>query len=225
MSEDKPRSVRASCPHPHERRPNRTPREVLGEARRAMDDAPDPEGAGPPLPVKERIHRELPLALVAVGAAAALAVATPHGLGVSTDSVAYLSAASSLLHRGTLLVTDEAGGLIHFTRFPPAYPAALAASAVLAGDPVRGARVLGVLLFAVNVFLMGWIATRISGSSRLGVATTRSSGGWRPRARGCCSSIRRRSWRTGATSTTRATAPFSAPRSSSSICSRACFQV
>src|SRR5262249_51017301 len=55
-------------------------------------------------------------------------------------------------------------------RFPPGYPLLLAAAALVTGDPRSAARGAALVLLAVNVLLVGWIARRISGSTGLGLA-------------------------------------------------------
>jgi hypothetical protein len=111
-----------------------------------------------------------PIGLVAAGTAAALVYATPHGLGISTDSVAYLSAAATLVGDGAPLTAGGETEPLRLTRFPPAYPIALAASWAVTGARDSGARVLGAALLAANVLLVGWGAMRVSGSHVVGVA-------------------------------------------------------
>src|SRR5262249_44887390 len=74
-----------------------------------------------------------------------LAWATHQGLGISTDSVAYLTAASRLL------AGDAAGPGPVIRGFPPGYPLLLAAAALVSGDPPSAARGIAVVLLAMNV--------------------------------------------------------------------------
>jgi hypothetical protein len=110
------------------------------------------------------IGPRLSFAAVALAAATALTWSTRHGLGISTDSVAYLTAANRLL------ADDSAGFAPVIKRFPPGYPLMLAGASLLAGDPRSAARGAAVALFAINVLLVGAIACRIAGTRRAGLA-------------------------------------------------------
>ncbi len=99
--------------------------------------------------------------LAAIGVALVLR-ATPEGMGLSDDSIAYIAGARSMLagngYREAWLATDQP-----VTHFPPAFPAALASIGWLGLDPLRGARFLNALLFGLNIALagvLGWRMTR-----------------------------------------------------------------
>jgi hypothetical protein len=100
-------------------------------------------------------------ALVGVAALAALAAAaaTRSGVGLSTDSVAYVDGARHLA-RGDGFVAGYAGDVGPITHWPPLYPALLAGAALLGVDPLAGARLLAAPLFAANVFVAGWMVWR-----------------------------------------------------------------
>lgn len=90
-------------------------------------------------------------ALLGYAAAAAsafwlVAAGTPHGIGLSHDSDAYLGAARSLLDGEGVRFQGQP-----LTHYPPLYPGALAAAGALAGDPVAGARWLHAVLFAATI--------------------------------------------------------------------------
>jgi 4-amino-4-deoxy-L-arabinose transferase-like glycosyltransferase len=109
------------------------------------------------------------LPLIAAGATALLLYSTPKGLGINDDSIAYVAGARSLLsgsgYREIWLVS--AG---YVTHFPPGFPSALALISVLTGiDPLRSARLLNGLLFALNTFLVGWLTLRMTGSRTTGI--------------------------------------------------------
>ena len=87
------------------------------------------------------------LALLGVGLALA---ASRHGVGASPDSVVYIGVARNLLAgRG---LTEPFGALVDtpLTRYPPLYPALLAAGGPLGLDPLATARWISALLFGVR---------------------------------------------------------------------------
>jgi 4-amino-4-deoxy-L-arabinose transferase-like glycosyltransferase len=97
--------------------------------------------------------------------------ATPQGLGLNDDSIAYIAGARSLLsgqgYREIWLIS--AGPVTHF---PPGFPSALAFFSLVSGiDPLRAARLLNGLLFGANIFLMGWLALRMTQSRIVGLLT------------------------------------------------------
>jgi hypothetical protein len=137
--------------------------------------------------MNDRRARRLILAgLAAVAAAGALALgwSTERGIGLQPDSAFYLDCAAHI-GWGDGYVT----GLQDYLRpitfreyaadiraegrvrprpeviFPPFYSLALAAGRGLGLDPERSARALGMLLFAVNIFLAGFIVYKYTAPS------------------------------------------------------------
>jgi hypothetical protein len=98
------------------------------------------------------------LGLAVLGALAVLFV-TRNGIGLSTDSVVYIDGARSLA-RGDGFISGFNGHVAPITHWPPLYPAVLASIGVLGIDPIFGTRVLAILLFAANVFVVGWLVRR-----------------------------------------------------------------
>ena len=99
----------------------------------------------------------VPLALLG---AVSIALATRLGVGMSPDSTVYIGAATNLLAgRGFVIRTgiDEFEPLTHF---PPLFPAVLALVGSLGFDPSSIARWLNLVLFAVNIVLVGLVITR-----------------------------------------------------------------
>ena len=90
----------------------------------------------------------------------ALAITTPAGPGFDPDGMSYLFAATSLAHRGALLdVRDHwlsADSTRVFTRWPPAFPIAIAGPVWAGVAPVPSARLVmalaAALTFAVLAF-------------------------------------------------------------------------
>ena len=95
--------------------------------------------------------------------------ATPEGLTLSDDSIAYIAGARSMLasdgYREAWLASN--GPVTHF---PPAYPASLVVLGWVGLDPLRGARFLGAVLFALNAGLLGILGWRMTRSLPAGIA-------------------------------------------------------
>jgi hypothetical protein len=111
--------------------------------------------------------------LLTLGLLAALGMflilyATPQGLGLSDDSIAYIAGARSIIsgegYREAWLASN--GPVTHF---PPAFSSALALIGLTGLDPVRGARFLNALLFGANIFLLGLIGWRMTKSQIAGI--------------------------------------------------------
>ncbi|HEY7136220.1 MAG TPA: hypothetical protein VIB48_14250 [Acidimicrobiia bacterium] len=119
----------------------------------------------------------LVLAVVAVcGFVAVMLETRSTGPGIEPDSAVYLGVAHNLAHGHGLTVpfttyTDRytpAQAIDHYGRFPlqhfpPLYPLALA----LGGGGSLWIRLLGALLFAVNLVLVGLLALQMSGPLRV----------------------------------------------------------
>ena len=87
--------------------------------------------------------------------------ATPEGLTLSDDSIAYIAGARSMLaghgYREAWLATN--GPVTHF---PPAYPAVLALLGTFGVDPLRAARMLAAVFFGLNTLLLGILGWRMT---------------------------------------------------------------
>jgi hypothetical protein len=94
--------------------------------------------------------------------------ATPQGLSLSDDSIAYIAGARSMVaghgYREAWLATN--GPVTHF---PPAYSSVLAFIGLFGLDPLRGARFLNALLFGLNLVLMGILGWRMTKSLPAGL--------------------------------------------------------
>jgi len=109
------------------------------------------------------------LAVVAAAGVALVLHATPEGLALTDDSIAYIAGARSMLsgngYREAWLASN--GPVTHF---PPAFPSALAFLGLFGLDPLRGARFLNALLFGLNTGLMGILGWRMTKSLVAGLA-------------------------------------------------------
>ncbi len=94
--------------------------------------------------------------------------ATPEGLGLSDDSIAYIAGARSLLdgngYREVWLATNQP-----VTHFPPGFSSALGFLGLFGLDPLRGARFLNAILFGLNAGLLGILVWRMTPSLTSGV--------------------------------------------------------
>ncbi|MFN8414532.1 MAG: phospholipid carrier-dependent glycosyltransferase [Anaerolineales bacterium] len=117
---------------------------------------------------KPRIASLSLLGLCAILGIFLILYATPQGLGLSDDSIAYIAGARSILsgqgYREAWLASN--GPVTHF---PPAFPSVLAFVGLSGLDPIRGARFVNALLFGANTFLLGLIGWRMTKSQVAGI--------------------------------------------------------
>ncbi len=113
--------------------------------------------------IPPRLASFLGLLLLMVAGTFLVLRATPEGLGLSDDSIAYIAGARSLLagdgYREAWLATNG-----YVTHFPPGFSSALAFIGLFGLDPLRGARFLNAILFGLNAGLLGVIAWRMTPS-------------------------------------------------------------
>jgi len=103
--------------------------------------------------------------LIFLGMAALFIVTGPWGLGVSEDSVHYLSGARGLLN-GQGYRSDLRNEPI--TYFPPLFSFLTACiGSILKLDALHAARILQILLFGVNAALVGYFLKQITGSAKI----------------------------------------------------------
>ncbi len=95
--------------------------------------------------------------------------ATPQGMGLSDDSIAYIAGARSILngdgYRAAWLASNKP-----VTHFPPMFSSVLALIGLSGLDPLRGTRFVNSILFGANIFLLGIIGSRMTKSQVAGVA-------------------------------------------------------
>jgi hypothetical protein len=106
----------------------------------------------------------LPLGALAVLGMASSLYATHRGVGLTTDSLAYLGAARSMLGgHGLTLSTPEATRPM--TDFPPLFPTVLAALGLLGLDLQMSARWLNTVLFGGTIVLAGLAIRHVTSGS------------------------------------------------------------
>lgn len=89
----------------------------------------------------------------------------PHGIGIRTDSVAYLWSARDLAQGIGLGTVDAFGKFKPLNHFPPMYPTLLAALEGLGVSGLEAARWLGALFVGLNILLSGLILAQLTNRS------------------------------------------------------------
>ncbi|MEX0787167.1 MAG: glycosyltransferase family 39 protein [Anaerolineales bacterium] len=114
----------------------------------------------------------IPAAALLLGAVAAgvLLLATPHGLGIASDSVAYLGGAANLLAGRGFSRLSGGGTIEPLTHFPPFYSLTLAGLGRLGIEPIAGARWANAALLGCLVFGIVFAIRRLGASSASAVA-------------------------------------------------------
>ena len=119
--------------------------------------------------IPPRLASFLALCFIAVIGIVLVLRATPNGLGLSDDSIAYISGARSMAagdgYREAWLASNEP-----VTHFPPAFSSVLAFFGLFGADPLRAARWVNALLFGFNAALLGILGWRMTPSLTAGVA-------------------------------------------------------
>jgi 4-amino-4-deoxy-L-arabinose transferase-like glycosyltransferase len=120
------------------------------------------------------IHKiRIPASLLVLGLFAILGTflvlqATPQGLALSDDSIAYIASARSILsgdgYRAAWLASNRP-----LTHFPPGFSSVLTLVGLSGLDPLRGTRFVNSLLFGANTILIGLIGWRMTKSQIAGI--------------------------------------------------------
>ena len=98
------------------------------------------------------------LALMALAGGLIIWFNSPWGVEAGYDSFFYITAAKNLLSGVGLGRLQPDGLLIPLTHYPPLYSWLLAGLGLLFhGDILLAARLFSALMFALHVFLFGWI--------------------------------------------------------------------
>jgi 4-amino-4-deoxy-L-arabinose transferase-like glycosyltransferase len=93
---------------------------------------------------------------------------TPGGIGIYSDSVAYVGVARNLLRGEGITYFDDNGQMAPVTHYAPLYPLMVSGLGLAGIDPLEGVRWLNATLFASNIILAAWIvfaSTRSVGAS------------------------------------------------------------
>ena len=107
--------------------------------------------------------------VLALCAMAIMNIATPSGAGLANDSAAYIAGARSILQGkgySDIWLDSELEAITHY---PPLLSLTLAAIGLLKIDPLRGVRILNILLFGANTALLGLLGWRATRSQAAGI--------------------------------------------------------
>ena len=117
---------------------------------------------------RPRLASFIALSLIAIIGIILILKATPNGLGLSDDSIAYIAGARSMAegngYREAWLASNQP-----VTHFPPAFSSVLAFFGLFGIDPLRVARWVNALLFGLNAALLGILGWRMTPSLTAGV--------------------------------------------------------
>src|ERR671918_716069 len=119
--------------------------------------------------IPPRLVSFIALSLIALIGIVLIIKATPNGLGLSDDSIAYIAGARSMAagegYREAWLASNQP-----VTHFPPAFSSVLAFFGLFGVDPLRAARWVNALLFGLNAALLGILGWRMTPSLMAGIA-------------------------------------------------------
>ena len=114
-------------------------------------------------PIRPRFASFLALSLIALIGMVLVLRATPQGLGLSDDSIAYIAGARSMVagngYREAWLASNQP-----VTHFPPSLSALLAFFGLFGIDPLHAVRWVNALLFGLNAALLGILGWRMTSS-------------------------------------------------------------
>lgn len=118
--------------------------------------------------INPRLASFLTLILLAMIGTFLVLQATPEGLGLSDDSIAYIAGARSMLagdgYREAWLESNQP-----VSHFPPGFSSVLAFLGLFGLDPLRGTRFVNALLFGINAALLGILVWRMTPSLTAGL--------------------------------------------------------
>src|SRR5690349_5179140 len=119
-------------------------------------------------PIRPRLASLIVLSLISIMGVLLVIRATPQGLGLSDDSIAYIAGARSMAagdgYREAWLASNQP-----VTHFPPAFSSVLAFFGLFGADPLRAVRWVNALLFGLNAALLGILGWRMTPSLTAGV--------------------------------------------------------
>jgi 4-amino-4-deoxy-L-arabinose transferase and related glycosyltransferases of PMT family len=120
------------------------------------------------LPIRPRLASFFALLLISLIGIVLVLRATPQGLGLSDDSIAYIAGARSMAaghgYREAWLASDQP-----VTHFPPSFPSILAFFGLFGVDPLHAVRWINALLFGLNAAVLGILGWRMTPSLTAGL--------------------------------------------------------
>jgi len=119
-------------------------------------------------PIRPRLASFIALSLISIFGVLLVIRATPQGLGLSDDSIAYIAGARSMAagngYREAWLASDQP-----VTHFPPSFSSVLAFFGLFGIDPLHAVRWVNALLFGLNAALLGILGWRMTPSLSAGL--------------------------------------------------------
>jgi 4-amino-4-deoxy-L-arabinose transferase-like glycosyltransferase len=100
--------------------------------------------------------------ILALAGMAAVTYQTQSGPGVSGDSVYYVMGAQNLLSGNGYSRYSGGWEPVPITGFPPIFSLILAGAGLFTSDLFNAARVINILLFGLNIFLVGFLTLRFT---------------------------------------------------------------
>ena len=113
---------------------------------------------------QRRLLCAAPLVVPSLLAAALVAYGTHAGIGLSTDSAAYIGAARGLLAGAGVATRGGDGAMQPMVLYAPLLPALIAGVSALGPEPFAAVRGLHVALAAFNTAMVVWLILRDTGS-------------------------------------------------------------
>lgn len=104
------------------------------------------------------------LLVIAAAGVWLLKSATPYGPGLRNDSVQYIFGARNLLAGNGYTRTSGGGELKPISTVPPMFSTAIAALSLSGLEAMRAARLLILILFALDIILLGYLIKRLTHS-------------------------------------------------------------
>jgi len=118
--------------------------------------------------IRPRLASFIALSLIALIGIVLVIQATPNGLGLSDDSIAYIAGARSMAagdgYREAWLASNQP-----VTHFPPAFSFVLSFFGLFGIDPLHAVRWVNALLFGLNAALLGILGWRMTPSLTAGL--------------------------------------------------------
>jgi hypothetical protein len=111
------------------------------------------------------------LLLIVLSISSVLLVKSHWGIGVTHDSVFYISSASNLIEGNGLQWSASDGSLHLLTHFPPLYSLVIAFVMIFGPSALQTATWLAAILLGLNVFTSGFLVYRFAGSKTLSFLT------------------------------------------------------
>jgi hypothetical protein len=99
---------------------------------------------------------------ISIGGMWLLRKATPVGMGINTDSVYYVNGARNLLTGNGFYRNSGEDVLKPITHFPPLFAYVLSLVGLFGMDPLRGGRLIIILLYGVNSLLFAWLVWKLT---------------------------------------------------------------